>query len=71
MIWTWNLVNNSVECVYVCEGHSKPLEALDVSNDKRLMATGGWDTTLKIWSTCKLKFLKFIIFTQITLNIYK
>ncbi|XP_032687949.1 ribosome biogenesis protein WDR12 homolog [Odontomachus brunneus] len=51
MIWNWNIVKNSVECVYICEGHERSILALGLNHDQTQMATGGWDTMLKIWST--------------------
>ncbi|KAG7208945.1 hypothetical protein KM043_015121 [Ampulex compressa] len=51
IIWDWNIEKNSVECIHVCKGHERGLEALGISNEKTLMATGSWDATLKIWST--------------------
>lgn len=46
-------MKNSVECVYVCEGHERGMLTLGLNHDKTQMATGGWDTMLKIWLTCK------------------
>lgn len=50
MIWEWNIANNSVECVQVCKGHERGVDCIDVSQDKQRLATGSWDTLLKIWS---------------------
>lgn len=51
IIWDWNIKTNSVDCIHVCKGHERGLEAVSVNNEKSLMATGSWDTMLKIWST--------------------
>ncbi|XP_014488962.1 PREDICTED: ribosome biogenesis protein WDR12 homolog [Dinoponera quadriceps] len=51
MIWQWNIEKNSVKCVHVCEEHKRGLLAVGANPDKSLIATGGWDTMLKIWST--------------------
>ncbi|XP_043524232.1 ribosome biogenesis protein WDR12 homolog [Frieseomelitta varia] len=51
IIWDWNITKNSVDCIHVCRGHERGLEAVNVNYDKTVMATGGWDTMLKIWST--------------------
>jgi len=51
IIWSWNIANNSVDCIHICKGHSESLEAVGVSYDSSTMATGSWDTMLKIWST--------------------
>lgn len=53
MIWSWDITRNFVECVYVCKGHRRSIEAVSVNYDKTLMATGAWDNMLYIWSTCK------------------
>lgn len=37
----------------MCKGHERGLDAIAVNHDKTAMATGSWDTMLKIWSTCK------------------
>lgn len=50
IIWDWNITENSVSSVYVCRGHERGVEAVSVNHDKSLMATGSWDTMLKIWS---------------------
>lgn len=51
IVWDWNFMENSVDCIHVCRGHERGLEAVSVNYDKTLMATGAWDTMLKIWST--------------------
>ncbi|XP_053988455.1 ribosome biogenesis protein WDR12 homolog [Hylaeus anthracinus] len=51
IIWDWNITENSVDCIHVCRGHERGLEAVSVNYDKSLIATGAWDTMLKIWST--------------------
>lgn len=50
-------MKNSVDCIHVCRGHERGLEAVNINYDKTIMATGAWDTMLKIWSTgtCVLK----------------
>lgn len=50
MLWEWNIISNAVECVHVCRGHERGLECVGVSPNGLLMATGSWDTLLKIWS---------------------
>ncbi|XP_015598253.1 ribosome biogenesis protein WDR12 homolog [Cephus cinctus] len=50
IIWDWNISGNSVDCVHVCKGHERSLESVGVNYDSSLMATGSWDTMLKIWS---------------------
>uniref|UniRef100_A0A336M4V3 Ribosome biogenesis protein WDR12 homolog n=1 Tax=Culicoides sonorensis TaxID=179676 RepID=A0A336M4V3_CULSO len=50
MIWEWNIRHNSVECVQICKGHERGIDCIDVSSNKEKLATGSWDTLLKIWS---------------------
>ncbi|XP_033335271.2 ribosome biogenesis protein WDR12 homolog [Megalopta genalis] len=51
IIWDWNIAENSVDCIHVCRGHERGLEAVSVNYDSTLLATGSWDTMVKIWST--------------------
>lgn len=51
MIWEWNIENNAVECIYVCKGHGRGVDCIDTSPSTKLLASGSWDTMLKIWST--------------------
>lgn len=51
VLWEWDMVNNSVECVVVCRGHEKGVECLSVSADSAKFATGSWDNTVRLWST--------------------
>ncbi|XP_033220036.1 ribosome biogenesis protein WDR12 homolog isoform X2 [Belonocnema kinseyi] len=51
IIWDWNITSNSVDCIHICKGHERGLEAVGVNETGTLMATGSWDTMLKIWST--------------------
>ncbi|XP_011502838.1 PREDICTED: ribosome biogenesis protein WDR12 homolog isoform X1 [Ceratosolen solmsi marchali] len=51
ILWKWNVESNSVETVHICKGHERGLEAVGVNSLSNLMATGSWDTMLKIWST--------------------
>ncbi|XP_001602606.2 ribosome biogenesis protein WDR12 homolog [Nasonia vitripennis] len=51
VLWKWNVESNSVESIHICKGHERGLEAVGVNTANNLMATGSWDTMLKIWST--------------------
>lgn len=51
MIWEWDLQQNSVECVHVCKGHERGIDSLQVNPRGDRMATGSWDTLVKVWST--------------------
>nr|XP_033326446.1 ribosome biogenesis protein WDR12 homolog [Megalopta genalis] len=50
-IWSWNITENSVECILVCRGHKYGLETVSVNYNKTIMATAGQDRTVKLWST--------------------
>ncbi|KAL6258849.1 hypothetical protein P5V15_010795 [Pogonomyrmex californicus] len=50
MIWNWDMKKNSVECIYVCKGHRRSIEALGINFERTLIATGGWDNMLHLWS---------------------
>lgn len=53
MLWEWNIENNAVDCIYVCKGHERGVDSLATSPSTKLLASGSWDTMLKIWS-CEL-----------------
>lgn len=53
MIWEWNIEQNAVECMFVCKGHERGIDSVDVSPSGKLFATGSWDTLLKVWSAGK------------------
>lgn len=53
MIWEWNIETNAVDCIYVCKGHERGVDSLASSPSSKLLASGSWDTLLKIWS-CEL-----------------
>lgn len=48
-IWLWSPeMEDKVECVFLCRGHTRTVNCADVNMD--LIATGGVDCILKIWS---------------------
>jgi ribosome biogenesis protein YTM1 len=49
MIWEWDL-QKKTDCLFVCKGHERAIDCLDVSPDGRRLASGSWDNLLKIWS---------------------
>lgn len=53
MIWEWNIEQNAVQCMFVCKGHERGIDSVDVSQSGKLFATGSWDTLLKVWSAGK------------------
>ncbi|XP_059612526.1 ribosome biogenesis protein WDR12 homolog [Phlebotomus argentipes] len=50
MMWGWNIARNTAECLCVCRGHERGIDCVDVSENIQKMATGSWDTMLKVWS---------------------
>lgn len=54
-IWEWNIVKNKAECIYVCKGHERAIECIDVSPNGTQLATGSWDNLLKVWSASTLE----------------
>lgn len=50
MIWEWNIGTNSVECIQICKGHERGVDCIAINPSAQKMATGSWDTLLKIWS---------------------
>lgn len=54
MIWEYSINKNEANCIYVCKGHERAVECLAVSPNGKLLASGGWDNFLKIWSASTL-----------------
>lgn len=65
MLWEWNVSTNAVECIHVCRGHERGLECAGVSPCQSRMATGGWDTHLKIWSAGKYYHVYGVIVDEV------
>lgn len=63
MIWEWNIAKNVVTCIYVCKGHERGVDCVNVNPAGKLFATGGWDNMLKIWSTSNLPQSRCISFS--------
>lgn len=53
MLWEWNIEQNAIQCMFVCKGHERGIDSVDVSPSGKLFATGSWDTLLKVWSAGK------------------
>ncbi|XP_071446198.1 ribosome biogenesis protein WDR12 homolog [Hetaerina americana] len=53
MVWEWNMENNSVHCAAILKGHERSLECVagNKNSEDPLVATGGWDTNIKLWSS--------------------
>lgn len=54
IIWEYNINKNKADCMYVCKGHERAVECVSVSPNGKLLASGGWDNFLKIWSASPL-----------------
>ncbi|KAL7045325.1 hypothetical protein ACKWTF_002193 [Chironomus riparius] len=55
MIWEYNINANKASCIFTCKGHERAVECLSISPNSKLLASGGWDNFLKIWSTSTLE----------------
>lgn len=58
MLWEWNIEQNTAQCMFVCKGHERGIDSVDVSPSGKLFATGSWDTLLKVWSAGKIERLR-------------
>ena len=47
--YRWDVNANSIECVNACKGHERSVDCIAVDNSKSLLASGSYDTHLKIW----------------------
>jgi len=54
MIWQWDIKKNKAECIFVCKGHERAIECIDVSPNGKHLASGSWDNLLKVWSASTL-----------------
>lgn len=50
LIWEWNIAKNKAQPIFSCKGHERAVECISVSQNKKLIASGGWDNFLKVWS---------------------
>lgn len=48
-IFQWSQDSNSVEAVNTCKGHERSVECLAVQEGGRLLASGSFDNTVKVW----------------------
>lgn len=51
MLYRWNVSDNSVEAMNACKGHERSVDCLAVAPGAKYLASGSFDTTLKIWGT--------------------
>lgn len=50
ILYKWQAGTNSIEPQTIFRGHAKGVDSVGVSPNSENIATGGWDTYLKIWS---------------------
>ena len=61
MQWKIDLEKLSVDCVTIGKGHERSVECVSVDPTRTLIASGSWDTYLKIWTTSKYFLFRNII----------
>ncbi|KAK9879387.1 hypothetical protein WA026_006457 [Henosepilachna vigintioctopunctata] len=52
ILWAWEDDTTTAKPFLTLKGHSRGIDCVGVSPNSERLATGGWDTTLKIWSAC-------------------
>jgi len=48
-LFQWNKDSNSVEAVNTCRGHERSVECVAVAAGGKVLATGSFDNTVKVW----------------------
>ncbi|CAH1113705.1 unnamed protein product [Psylliodes chrysocephalus] len=51
IIWTYEAGTDSVTPKAILRGHERGIDTVGISPNSSRIATGGWDTNLKLWST--------------------
>ncbi|EFA03458.1 ribosome biogenesis protein WDR12 homolog [Tribolium castaneum] len=51
LLWQWEPGTDQIKPQVVLKGHEKGIDSVGVSPNCLKIATGGWDTNLKIWSS--------------------
>ncbi|CAH2005238.1 unnamed protein product [Acanthoscelides obtectus] len=51
ILWQYEAETNTAKPVVTLRGHERGIDSVAVSPNAQRIATGGWDTNLKIWST--------------------
>lgn len=51
ILWSWEPGSDNVLPRAVLRGHERGVDSVGVSPNSSRLATGGWDTNLKLWST--------------------
>jgi ribosome biogenesis protein YTM1 len=49
MLYRWDKSTNSIDCMNVCKGHERSVDSIAVDCSETLLASGSFDTTLKVW----------------------
>eukprot|EP00095_Tigriopus_kingsejongensis_P004479 snap_masked-scaffold168_size293125-processed-gene-1.48 protein:Tk04479 transcript:snap_masked-scaffold168_size293125-processed-gene-1.48-mRNA-1 annotation:"hypothetical protein DAPPUDRAFT_323838" len=50
MLYQWNVATNAVDAMNVCKGHERSVDCLAVDMNRSFIASGSFDTNLKVWS---------------------
>ena len=49
MLYKWNMETNAVDNMNACKGHERSVDCLAADREGKFIASGSFDTTLKIW----------------------
>ena len=49
MLYKWNMETNAVDNMNACKGHESSVDCLAADREGKFIASGSFDTTLKIW----------------------
>lgn len=50
ILWSWETGTANLKPQVVLRGHERGVDSVGVSPNANRLATGGWDTNLKLWS---------------------
>jgi WD40 repeat protein len=59
-VYIWDVVSNPAKQIAVLTGNDYDIGSIAFSHDDQTVATGGWDTTVRLWSTTT--FQQLILF---------
>ena len=67
MLYKWDMEANAVDNMNACKGHERSVDCLAADRKGKFIASGSFDTTLKIWGgklqECKFTSIYYFIFT--------